>query len=255
MPALLELKNLSVDFSTPQGILRAVDDASLAIEPGEFISIVGPSGCGKSTLLNVMGGFIEASGGEALYQGQPLQGPSRHRGVVFQKPSLYPWLNVIQNVEFGLRMQGLPRQKRRKIARDKLHRVKLGDFESMRPYELSGGMQQRVAIARVLATNPEMLLMDEPFGALDVLTREHLQEELLALWKENHKTVVFITHSVEEAIYLSTSVYVMGKDPGRLIRQIDTPFSTGCADLNSRQIKSLPEFVELREEVLSSIWK
>lgn len=254
MGNILELTDITVDYSTPKGTLRAVEEVSMAIQPGEFISIVGPSGCGKSTLLSVMGGFLPATSGSIHYKGKPLQGPSRNRGVVFQKPSLYPWLNVEQNVEFGLRMQGIPKERRKQIVADKLTRVKLQSFGKMRSYELSGGMQQRVAIARILANDPDMLLMDEPFGALDILTREHIQEELLDLWKENHKTVVFITHSVEEAIYLSTSVYVMSPDSGHIIRKIDTPFSTQYRSQNSRKIKSLPEFVELREEVLSNIW-
>ncbi|MDC7235362.1 MAG: ABC transporter ATP-binding protein [Spirochaetales bacterium] len=251
---LLELENISVDFTTKKGTLSAVKDVSLTIGKGDFISIVGPSGCGKSTLLNVIGGFLPPSGGTILQKGKALKGPGRERGIVFQKPALYPWLNVEQNVGFGLKMRGISKGEKQKIVLDNLKRVQLSDFAHMHSYELSGGMQQRVAIARILANDPEILLMDEPFGALDVLTREHLQDELLKIWRETHKTVILITHSVEEAIYLSTSVYVMSELPGRLIKKVETPFSTEYADRDIREVKSLPEFVSLREEVLSYIW-
>lgn len=251
---LLELNNISVDFTTKQGTLNAVKDVSMTIDKGDFISIVGPSGCGKSTLLNVLGGFIYPSDGTISQKGKALKGPGRNRGVVFQKPSLYPWLNVEQNVAFGLKMRGIGKVERMKIVTENLKRVQLSDFSQMHTYELSGGMQQRVAIARILANDPEILLMDEPFGALDVLTREHLQDELLKIWRDTHKTVVLITHSVEEAIYLSNSVYVMSELPGQIIKKVETPFSTEYADMDIRKVKSLPEFVALREEVLSYIW-
>ncbi|MBF9015999.1 MULTISPECIES: ABC transporter ATP-binding protein [unclassified Oceanispirochaeta] len=251
---LLELNDISVDFTTKKVTLSAVKDVSLTIGKGDFISIVGPSGCGKSTLLNVLGGFLPPSGGTIFQKGEALKGPGRNRGVVFQKPALYPWLNVEQNVGFGLKMRGIGKKEKLKIVEENLKRVQLSDFSHMNTYELSGGMQQRVAIARILANDPEILLMDEPFGALDVLTREHLQDELLKIWRETHKTVVLITHSVEEAIYLSTSVYVMSELPGQLIKKVETPFSTEYSEMNSRKIKSLPEFVALREEVLSYIW-
>lgn len=251
---LLELNNISVDFTTKKGTLSAVKEISMTIQKGDFISIVGPSGCGKSTLLNVLGGFLPPSSGDIYQKGKALKGPGRDRGVVFQKPALYPWLNVEQNVGFGLKMRGIGKTERLKIVRENLKRVQLSDFSHMHTYELSGGMQQRVAIARILANDPEILLMDEPFGALDVLTREHLQDELLKIWRDTHKTVVLITHSVEEAIYLSTSVYVMSELPGRFIEKVETPFSTEYSDMDIRKVKSLPEFVQLREEVLSYIW-
>lgn len=251
---LLELNDISVDFTTKNGTLSAVKDVSMTIGKGEFISIVGPSGCGKSTLLNVIGGFLPPTAGTILQKGETLKGPGRERGVVFQKPALYPWLNVKENVGFGLKMRGLGKKERQAIIDENLKKVKLTDFAHMHSYELSGGMKQRVAIARILANDPEILLMDEPFGALDVLTREHLQDELLKLWRDTHKTVFLITHSVEEAIYLSTTVYVMSKLPGKIIQKVETPFSTEYTNMNSREIKSRPEFVALREEVLSYIW-
>lgn len=254
METLLELNGISVDFVTKKGILPAVRDISMKVEKGDFISIVGPSGCGKSTLLNVIGGFLPPTRGTILDKGAVLKGPGKDRGVVFQKPALYPWLNVKQNIAFGLKVRGINKQERERIVNENLNRVQLSDFSHMHTYELSGGMQQRVAIARILANDPDILLMDEPFGALDVLTREHLQDELLKIWRETHKTVILITHSVEEAIYLSTSVYVMSELPGQFIKEIKTPFSTDYGDKKSREIKSLPEFVRLREEVLSYIW-
>lgn len=254
MNKLLELENISVDFVTKKGTHTAVKNITMTVRKGEFISIVGPSGCGKSTLLNVIGGFLPPSGGTILDRGKALVGPSRHRGVVFQKPALYPWLNVEQNIAFGLKMRSIDKQERQKIVDENLKRVQLTDFSHMHSYELSGGMQQRVAIARILANDPDVLLMDEPFGALDVLTREHLQSVLLKIWRETHKTVLLITHSVEEAIYLSTSVYIMSELPGQIIKEVKTPFSTEYAEMDGRQIKSLPEFVQLREEILSYIW-
>lgn len=252
---LLELSRVSVDFETNKGTLSAVQDISMTVNQGDFISIVGPSGCGKSTLLNVIGGFLSPTRGTITEKGVPLTEPGRNRGVVFQKPALYPWLNVEQNVAFGLKMRGVSKKMQKRCVKENLERVNLSEFGHMHTYELSGGMQQRVAIARILANDPEMLLMDEPFGALDVLTREHLQEELLKIWRETHKTVLFITHSVEEAIYLSKQVYVMSELPGRILKKADTPFSSAYSEMNSREIKSLPEFVALREEVLSYIWR
>lgn len=250
----LELKDISVDFNTNKGILHAVKDISMNVRKGDFISIVGPSGCGKSTLLNVIGGFLVPTSGTILDKDGPLKGPGRNRGVVFQKPALYPWLNIEQNIAFGLKVNGIKKHKRQQIVRENLKRVKLDDFGHMYCYELSGGMMQRVAIARILANDPDILLMDEPFGALDVLTREHMQEELLKIWRDTHKTVLLITHSVEEAIYLSTEVHVMSKLPGQIIKSVKTPFSMEYAHMDSREVKSLPEFVKLREEVLSYIW-
>ena len=254
MDKLLELRDISVDFNTKKGTLSAVRDVSMSVGKGDFITIVGPSGCGKSTLLNVIGGFLPPSRGTIYDKEGPLKGPSRNRGVVFQKPALYPWLNIEQNIAFGLKVNGIEKKRRIKIVHDNLKRVKLSNFGHMRCYELSGGMRQRVAIARILANDPEILLMDEPFGALDVLTREHMQEELLKIWRDTHKTVILITHSVEEAIYLSTEVYVMSQLPGQIIKKVETPFSTSYTEMDGRKIKSLPEFVRLREEVLSYIW-
>lgn len=251
----LELKDVSVQFDTEEGPIDALEEINLSIQEGEFICVVGPSGCGKTTLLRIIAGFLFPTSGVVCVDAEPIMGPSWHRGMVFQQPALYPWLNVFENVEFGLKMRGVAKAQRRAQVKFYLKMVGLWDFRNRPPYELSGGMQQRVAIARVLANDPQMLLMDEPFGALDALTREHLQEELLRIWRETHKTVFFITHSVEEAVYLATSVVVMSPRPGRIIANFSSPFSREYTNQDSRAVKSLPEFIQLREQVLSFIWR
>jgi taurine transport system ATP-binding protein len=192
--------------------------------------------------------------GRVTLDGRPIAGPDHQRGVVFQQPTLYPWLTVEDNVAFGPRMRGLPAGERRALVERYLRLVGLWEFRRRAPWELSGGMQQRVAIARVLANDPRILLMDEPFGALDALTREHLQEELLKLWRATGKTVFFITHSVEEACYLGTRVVVMSPRPGRILAALEVPFSRTADHAGRRAVKSDPAFVALREEVLSHIW-
>jgi ABC-type taurine transport system ATPase subunit len=218
------------------------------------VCVVGPSGCGKTTLLRIIAGFVTPTAGEARLDGGVIAGPDHQRGVVFQHPALYPWLSVQGNVEFGPKMRGIAATRRRELAERYLRMVRLWDFRGKAPYELSGGMQQRVAIARVLANDPRILLMDEPFGALDALTREHLQEELLKIWRATGKTVFFITHSVEEAVYLATKLVVMSPRPGRILATLEPGFSRETPPRPSRGVKSSPEFVTLREEVLHLIW-
>lgn len=220
----ITIQKIGVTFNadTPDPIeaLRPVD---LDIEPGEFIALVGPSGCGKSTLLNVLAGFITPSVGEARVGDDLITKPDIDHGMVFQDYALFPWLNVIDNVAFGLERQGVGKQERYAKAQENLEMVGLKDFTTKRINELSGGMKQRVAIARVFATDPSIILMDEPFGALDALTRRFLQHQLLEIWQRNRKTVVFVTHSVQEAVYLASRVIVMTARPGRikLDQQID----------------------------------
>jgi ABC-type taurine transport system ATPase subunit len=250
---VLALDDVSVRFETRDGPVTAVEKVSLDIGDGDFVCVVGPSGCGKTTLLKLIAGFLAPSTGRVLMDGEPVREPHHERGVVFQHPALYPWLSVRENVEFGPRMRGLPAAERRRLSQAYLDMVRLVDFASKPPYTLSGGMQQRVAIARVLANDSRVLLMDEPFGALDALTREHLQEELLKIWKATRKTVFLITHSVEEAVYLATDIVVMSPRPGRIIARIEAPFSRR-EGADSRRVKSLPEFVALREKVLRLIW-
>ena len=251
---ILEVAAVSMEYASSDGPVRALDGVSLTLADGDLVAVVGPSGCGKTTLLRIIAGFVAPTAGEVRLDGAAITGPDHHRGVVFQQPALYPWLTVQENVEFGPKMRGVPTAERRETAERYLRLVKLADFRGKAPYELSGGMQQRVAIARVLANDPRILLLDEPFGALDALTREHMQEELLRIWRETRKTAFFITHSVEEACYLGTRVVVMSARPGRLLASIDAPFSRQAGTLDRRAVKSSPEFVSLREQVLELIW-
>ncbi len=206
---------------TPAPIV-AIDRVDLDIDRNQFITIVGPSGCGKSTLLHMMGGFISASAGEIRLDGKPVDGPGPDRGIVFQHFALFPWKTVMGNVEYGLVEKGMRKAERREIARHYIDMVKLTGFEDVFPNRLSGGMQQRVALARMLACDPDILLMDEPFGALDAQTRTILQEELLDIWRKHTKTVVFVTHDVREAVFLSEKVIVMTARPGRVKEVVPT---------------------------------
>lgn len=251
---ILEIDEVSMEYLSRDGPIVALDRVCLAMAEGDFVCLVGPSGCGKTTLLRIIAGFTPPPEGSVRLDGTSIQGPDHQRGVVFQQPALYPWLNVKENVEFGPKMRGIQKDRRRELAEHYLRMVKLWEFRSKAPYELSGGMQQRVAIARVLANDPRILLMDEPFGALDALTREHLQEELLKIWKTTRKTVFFITHSVEEACYLGTKIVVMSPRPGRILASLDAPFSRQAGNQDSRAVKSSSEFVALREAVLKYIW-
>jgi NitT/TauT family transport system ATP-binding protein len=217
-----DLSKTYYDIYTGQHV-AAVEAISLEIAPGEFVAILGPSGCGKTTLLNMVAGFIPPTRGEILLNGRRIQGPGPDRGVVFQSFALFPWKTVLDNVAFGLKMRGVPREERDRIAREYIALVGLDGFEHRYPHELSGGMQQRVGVARVLANNPELLLMDEPFASVDAQTRMTLQEELTRIWEARHPTILFVTHDVEEAVFLANRVIVLTPRPGRVRESVTVP--------------------------------
>lgn len=226
--------------------LSALKDINLEVRQGEFMVIVGPSGCGKSTLLDLLAGLTKPSSGQILLDGKVITGPNLDRGIVFQQYALFPWKTTLANVEFGLEAKGVGRKERRQIAQEYISLVGLSGFEQRFPHELSGGMKQRVAIARSLAYDPEVLLMDEPFAALDAQTRETLQSELLRIWEATKKTIIFITHGIEEAVYLGQRVAVMTSRPGRIKQVIDIPFESRR---NEEDLRSNPDFVKLRHEI------
>lgn len=251
----LDIKGLSVQYETGKGQSNlALSTVNLKMQSGDFVVAIGASGCGKTTLLSCIAGFLEPSEGEILLNGNPIHGPGADRGVVFQKHALMPWLNVIENVEFGLKMRGVSKKERREVAKEKIQAVGLTKYTDSPVYQLSGGMQQRVGIARALASNPDVLLMDEPLGALDALTRESIQETILRLWDKEQKIVFFITHSVEEALFLATDLIVMSSSPGRIVETFKLNF---CRDFirtgDSRAVKSQPEFIQMREKIVSLI--
>ena len=222
---LVEVKNLGVVYGRGDAEVEAVQAVSLSVQPGEFVSLIGPSGCGKSSLLSIVAGFMKPTSGVVTLNGVPIQKPGSDRGVVFQQYSLLPWLTVRKNVEFGLRMSGQARAPREDAARTLLRMAGLSAFENHFPDQLSGGMKQRIGIVRALATSPEVLLMDEPFGALDTQTRTVMQEILTDIWQKFRISVLFITHDIEESVFLSDRVYVMTARPGRIKAEIKVPLA------------------------------
>lgn len=237
----IELQEVSVEFSTQnRGDFKALNGISLNVEEGELLAVIGPSGCGKTTLLNVIGGLIVPTGGQILLDGQEISGPGKDRGIVFQQDCVFMWRNVIRNVEYGLEMQKIPREERRKRAEEYINLVGLNGFEKFMPKELSGGMKKRVQIATVLANNSKVLLMDEPYGALDYPTKCGLQTELLEILKQEPKTTVFVTHDIEEAVYLADRVAIL--ENGRLADIIPIPFPKP----RNTQIRLNMEFAELK---------
>ncbi|MBV5299302.1 MAG: ABC transporter ATP-binding protein [Rhodoferax sp.] len=248
---MLRINQASVYFAARDGrAVQALDRVSLDIAEGSFVVALGTSGCGKSTLLNAMAGFLPLSEGSITLDGRPILGPGADRGVVFQKDTLLPWKSVLENVALGLKFAGLPRAARRERALELLRLVGLQDFADAAPYELSGGMRQRVGIARALAPDPDILLMDEPFGALDSMTREQMQELLVSVWSRTGKRIFFITHSIDEALVLGTQVIVMSPRPGRIVARFELDFvRTIARDGDPKTVKASAEFIRLREEI------
>lgn len=247
----IEIENVTKSFEKRDGAFLALDAVNLNVELNEFICVVGPSGCGKTTLMNIIAGLCPPTTGTVRVRGELVTGPGKGKGVVFQQYALYPWLTVRKNVEFGLKMKHVPAAARRAVAEKYIQLGGLDKFEDAYPKELSGGMKQRVAIARAYATNPEVLLMDEPFGALDAQTRAQLQENLLNTWQTERKTCFFITHDVEEAVLLSTKIIIMSAGPGRIRNIVDIrlPYP------RTQETKLTPEFNELKNRIWNSVYK
>ena len=273
----LVVDDVSMIFTVPDSApIHALQNVSLELEPGEIMTILGPSGCGKTTLLNIVAGFLAPTSGEVRLEDQPITGPGQvgtvtavqprttaearvtgpgaDRGMVFQQGALFEWMTVEKNISFGPDMAKKPRSETAKAVVHLLESVGLQDFANKPVYQLSGGMQQRVALARCLANDPDVILMDEPLGALDALTREKMQGLILKLWKETRKTIVLITHSVEEALFLGERLVVMAPRPGRIEKEYRLPFADLGLEEDPRNIKASPDFTKYREEILSMIW-
>lgn len=234
----------------------ALQDINLSIGNGELVVVLGPSGCGKTTLLNLIAGFIPADAGSITLDGQPVTGPGADRGVVFQHEGLLPWRNVLDNVAFGLQLAGVEKNARRAVARQMLKKVGLEGAEKRFIWQLSGGMRQRVGIARALAADPRLLLLDEPFGALDAFTREQMQELLLTLWRDSGKQILLITHDIEEAVFLASELILLSPGPGRIVERLSLDFGRRYAAGEAcRAIKSDPAFIERREYVLGRVFQ
>ena len=247
----VSIRNVVKKYDTRNGEMIALNGANLDIMENEFICVIGPSGCGKSTLLNIIAGLLEPTSGEVIVDGHKVEGTGVDRGVVFQQYALFPWLTVKKNVQFGLKLQGKSQKEMDAISEKYIKMVGLEKFTDSYPKELSGGMKQRVAIARAYAAEPEVLLMDEPFGALDAQTRTQLQTELLETWQREKKTCFFITHDVEEAIILAQTVIIMSARPGRIrdIVKIDIPYP------RTQETKMTKEFMELKNEIWSQVYQ
>jgi len=253
--AELTVEHVSMRFDLPGGgSVQALKNVSIELNAGELLSVLGPSGCGKTTLLNIIAGFLAPTEGRVVLNGEAVTGPGPERGMVFQQGALFEWMSVRQNVSFGPRMKHMARAEIVQKVDYLLDVVGLREFKEKAIYELSGGMQQRVALARCLANDPEVILMDEPLGALDALTREKMQGLVLKLWKETGKTIVLITHSVEEAVLLGERLVVMAPRPGRILKEYHLPFAERGVGADLREVKKSASYADTREEILAMIW-
>lgn len=255
MDIISQLVNIGLTFGSKNSENRTevLRDINLELELGDFICVLGASGCGKTTLLRILAGYQKPTVGKVLVSGKPHTQPDADVGVVFQRPNLFPWLTIAKNVEFGPKMQGMPKIKRKKTVSHYLDLVGLSHAARLLPYQISGGMQQRAAIARTLAADPKVVLMDEPFGALDALTRESMQAHLTDIWQRTEKTIFFITHDVEEALLLSTRIVVMHARPGKIAEIVENPFAGKLATASAAELRTKPEFIEMREKLVNSI--
>ena len=252
----LLINDISMRFDLPKGgSVQALKNVTLDIKSGELLSVLGPSGCGKTTLPNIVAGFLVPTEGQIILNDETLVGPGPERGMVFQQGALFEWMSVRNNVSFGPDMKGMPRRESAASVDRLLDIVGLQDFKEKMVYELSGGMQQRVALARCLANEPDVILMDEPLGALDALTREKMQSLVLDLWKETGKTIILITHSVEEALLLGERLLVMAPRPGRIHKEYRLPFADMGVGNDLREVKKHPDYATTREEILAMIWE
>ncbi|WP_186428593.1 ABC transporter ATP-binding protein [Clostridium sp. BSD9I1] len=250
---VITLKDVNFRYSGEKGEVIALQNINLDIKEGEFICVLGPSGCGKSTLLKIIAGFLKPSDGEAKMDNEIISGPDWHRGVVFQSPTLYPWLNVHDNVAFGLKMRKIPKSELEQCTDKYLELVELKGFEKHKPYELSGGMKQRASLARVLVNKPRVILMDEPFGALDALTRQNMQTLIKKVWATIGNTVFLITHDVDEALSLGTRIIVMSSRPGKIVKEFDTNFTCNISGVNHENTRYTSKYMDIREEILDII--
>jgi taurine transport system ATP-binding protein len=252
----LKVSDVGMIYDIPGGdSVEALQDVSFELGAGRLLTLLGPSGCGKTTLLNILAGFLAPTSGAVWLDDERITKPGSDRGMVFQQGALFEWLTVAENISFGPRMNKKKKAEYAPRVDELLEIVGLGGFGTKQVYELSGGMQQRVALARCLANDPDMILMDEPLGALDALTREKMQGLILNIWKETGKTIVLVTHSVEEALYLGDRLFVMAPRPGRIHKEYTLPFAEQGLTADARELKKSPEFAEKREEILNMIWE
>ena len=250
---MIEVNNVSVTYEGQKGKTEALKDVNLQVNKGDFVVLLGPSGCGKTTLLNLVAGYNKTTKGQVLMDGKPITGPSKERGVVFQSTNLYPWLTVKENIEYGMKIGKIDKEKIEKASQSFLEEIELTNYKDHYPFELSGGMKQRVALVRTLINNPKILLMDEPFGALDAMTRVNMQSLLRNLWHKGNQTFFLITHDIDEALSLGTRVMVMSSNPGRIIKEYSLDFHDKITKSKNYIATLDPEFLKIKNEILQLI--